>query len=123
MTDVDFLCTFPHSLILNFFAMSDKYLDIPLVQNQDKRRFEMEVENHIAFIEYIINKDNIMYLTHTEVPRALEGKGVGGSMVEKALNFLKDNGYTLAPLCPFVAAYLKRHPEWQSILAKGYNVG
>ena len=37
--------------------MSDKYADIPLVQNQDKRRFEMEVENHIAFIEYIINKD------------------------------------------------------------------
>jgi hypothetical protein len=103
--------------------MSDKYADIPLVQNQDKRRFEMEVENHIAFIEYIINKDNIMYLTHTEVPKALEGKGVGGSMVEKALNFVKDNGYTLAPLCPFVAAYLKRHPEWQSILAKGYNVG
>lgn len=123
MTGVDFFCTFPHYLTLNFFAMNDKYADIPLVQNQDKRRFEMEVENHIAFIEYIINKDNIMYLTHTEVPKALEGKGVGGSMVEKALNFVKDNGYTLAPLCPFVAAYLKRHPEWQSILAKGYNVG
>ena len=63
-----------------------------------------------------------MYLTHTEVPKALEGKGVGKSIVEKSLNYIKDHDYKLAPLCPFVAAYVKRHPEWQSILARGYNI-
>ena len=92
------------------------------ILNEDKRRFELEVDGHIAFIEYLLDKDQIMYLTHTEVPKALAGKGVGKNIVEKALNYIKDHHYTLAPLCPFVAAYLKRHPEWQEILAKGYKI-
>lgn len=94
-----------------------------LIRNQQKKRFEVETHGHTAFIEYMIDKDNIMYLTHTEVPKALEGKGVGKNIVEKTLHYLKDNGFKLAPLCPFVAAYLKRHPEWQEILAKGYKIG
>lgn len=93
-----------------------------LVNNQEKKRFELEVEGKVAFIEYILNNENIMFLTHTEVPVGLEGKGVGSVIVSKALDYIKDNGYTLAPLCPFVAAYLKRHPERKEILAKGFNV-
>lgn len=91
--------------------------------NKDKKRFELMVDGHIAFIEYILSNDNIMFLTHTEVPKSLGGKGVGTAIVEKALNYIKEHNYTLAPLCPFVAKYLIRHPEWQSVLAKGYNVG
>ncbi|SCY75008.1 GNAT family N-acetyltransferase [Flavobacterium caeni] len=98
-------------------------MDNTLHRNDEKRRFELEVEGHTAFIEFIVDKDNNMYLTHTEVPTALGGKGVGKSIVEKALHYLKDNGYKLAPLCPFVAAYLKRNPEWKSLLAPGYNIG
>lgn len=94
-----------------------------LFRNEEKKRFELEVEGHTAFIEYIVDKDNTMYLTHTKVPNALGGKGVGKAIVEKTLNYLKDNGYKLAPLCPFVAAYLKRNPDWKSILAPGYNIG
>jgi uncharacterized protein len=90
--------------------------------NETKNRFELEVEGHIAFIEYILNKENIMFLTHTEVPPALEGKGVGKQIVEKALQYIRERNYTLAPLCPFVAKYLRIHPEWQSLLAKGYKV-
>lgn len=82
----------------------------------------MEVDGHIAFIECILNKDNIMFLTHTEVPRALEGKGVGSRIVLKALEYIKEHNYTLAPLCPFVAKYLRIHPEWQTLLANGYKV-
>ena len=98
-------------------------MDNLLFRNEDKKRFELEVEGHTAFIEYIVDKDNIMYLTHTEVPNALGGKGVGKSIVDKTLHYIQDNGFTLAPLCPFVAAYLKRNPDWQSILAKGYHIG
>jgi len=90
--------------------------------NENKHRFELEVDGHIAFIEYILNKDNIMFLTHTEVPPVLEGKGVGSRIVLKALEYIKNQNYTLAPLCPFVAKYLRIHPEWQTLLAKGYNV-
>ncbi|SHI32780.1 GNAT family N-acetyltransferase [Flavobacterium terrae] len=93
-----------------------------IVVNQEKKRFELEVEGKIAYIEYILNNENIMFLTHTEVPVGLEGKGVGSAIVSKVLDYIKENGYTLAPLCPFVAAYVKRHPERKEILAKGYNV-
>lgn len=93
-----------------------------LILNQEKKRFELEVEGKTAFIEFILNNENILFLTHTEVPVGLEGKGVGSGIVSKTLDYIKENGYTLAPLCPFVAAYLKRHPEWKEILAKGYNV-
>ncbi|RZJ64341.1 MAG: N-acetyltransferase [Flavobacterium sp.] len=91
--------------------------------NEDKKRFELDVDGHTAIIESILAKGDIMFLTHTEVPAALEGKGVGKRIVESALNYIKDHDYKLAPLCPFVAAYLKRHPEWKTILADGYNIG
>ncbi|RXR21121.1 N-acetyltransferase [Flavobacterium amnicola] len=93
-----------------------------LILNQEKKRFELEVEGKIAFIEYILNNENIMFLTHTEVPIGLEGKGAGSAIVLKTLTYIKEKKYTLAPLCPFVAAYVKRHPEWKTILAKGFNV-
>lgn len=102
--------------------MADKYESAALLKNEEKKRFELQVDGHVAFIEYILTNQNVMYLTHTEVPVALEGKGVGSSIVVKALNYIRSNGYTLAPLCPFVAAYLKRHPEWKEILAPGYHV-
>lgn len=97
-------------------------LENQLVLNQEKKRFELEVEGKIAFIEFILNNENIIFLTHTEVPIGLEGKGVGSAIVSKTLNYIKEKGYTLAPLCPFVAAYVKRHPEWKTLLAKGFNV-
>ncbi|RZJ33458.1 MAG: N-acetyltransferase [Flavobacterium sp.] len=90
--------------------------------NETKNRFELEVDGHIAFVEYIINKENTIYLTHTEVPKALEGKGIGTKIVEKTLEYVKEKGYPLAPMCPFVAKYMRKHPEWQTLLAKGYNV-
>ncbi|HEX9979910.1 MAG TPA: GNAT family N-acetyltransferase [Flavobacterium sp.] len=93
-----------------------------LIFNEEKKRFELVVNGHTVFIEYILNKENIMFLTHTEVPRDLEGKGHGRKIVELTLQYIKDHNYTLAPLCSFVAAYLARHPEWKSLLAKGYNV-
>lgn len=102
--------------------MSNDYSNIKLIINSDKKRFELQVENHIAFIEFILNNENIMFLTHTEVPKALEGKGVGSAIVEKTLLYIKSHNYTLAPLCPFVAKYILRHPEWKSILDKGYTI-
>ena len=93
-----------------------------LIQNSEAKRFELHVEGKIVFIEYIIDKENVMYLTHTEVPQSLSGKGIGSSIVKKVLHFIKDNNYTLAPLCPFVAKYITKHTEWKTILANGYHV-
>ncbi|MCW8981842.1 MAG: N-acetyltransferase, partial [Altibacter sp.] len=79
------------------------------------------VEGKTGVIEYIRAQDK-MYLTHTEVPDALEGKGIASSMAKYALEQIKDEGLKLVPLCPFIASYVKRHPEYKTLLAAGYTV-
>ncbi|MFD2564987.1 GNAT family N-acetyltransferase [Aquimarina rubra] len=98
---------------------------LELINNTDrpKKRFELHVENEIIFIEYILTNDNSVYLTHTEVPVTMEGKGLGSTIVKKTLNYIQEKGYKMIPLCPFVAAYLKKHPEAaDGILKEGYSV-
>ncbi|MDC6403897.1 MULTISPECIES: GNAT family N-acetyltransferase [Maribacter] len=92
-----------------------------VTDNPDKKRYEANVEGSMAFLEYIKAKDKI-YLTHTEVPTALEGKGIGSSLVLKVLEDVERQDLTLVPLCPFVAMYLKKHPEWKKLVMKGINI-
>lgn len=96
-------------------------MEIAVSENADRKRFETDIEGKIAFVEYIRTKDAV-YLTHTEVPNGLEGKGVGSSLVKGVLKTLEEEGAKIAPMCPFVAAYIKRHPEWKRVLAPNYNV-
>lgn len=97
--------------------------EIPeLIDNEAKKRYELNFEESVAFIEYIKAKDNI-YLTHTEVPKSMEGKGIGSAMVLAALKDVKTKELTLIPLCPFVALYIKRHPEWKDLVLRGINIG
>lgn len=93
-----------------------------LINNEDGKQFELHIDGKIAKIEYIRAKEKI-YLTHTEVPKGMEGKGIGTDMIRQALEIIKEQGLTLVPLCPFVALYLKRHPEWKSLVLKGINIG
>lgn len=95
--------------------------DLEVVDNPSAKQYEAEVEGSLARIEYIKAQDKI-YLTHTEVPRELEGKGIGSALVLKVLEDIEAKGLTLVPLCPFVALYLKRHPEWKRLVMKGINI-
>ena len=95
--------------------MKETFINLPLVKNEIGRRFEMKVEYYTAIIEYKEAPGKII-LIHTEVPPELEGKGVATAIIEKTLNYIEKNQYKLIPLCPFVVAYLKRHPAWKRIL-------
>jgi uncharacterized protein len=96
--------------------MQEQYKDIPLVNNDELQRFELEVDGYTAFIEYKASGTQ-MILIHTEVPSELEGKGVGTAIVEKTLEYIENNQLKLVPLCPFVITYLKRHPDWNRLLS------
>ncbi|MCH2489540.1 MAG: N-acetyltransferase [Flavobacteriales bacterium] len=96
-------------------------MEVVVTQNEVRKRFEAVVNDKLALIEYIKTKDKI-YLTHTEVPNELEGQGIASSMVKQVLNRIREQELALIPLCPFVAGYVKRHSEYASLLAKGYNV-
>lgn len=91
------------------------------VDQTDKKRYELHFEDAVAFIDYIIAKGTI-YLTHTEVPKGYEGKGIGSIIVKKALEDVKMRELKLVPLCPFVALYLKKNPEWKTLVYQNINV-
>lgn len=95
--------------------MKEEFLSIPLHDNKREQQFEMKFENHQAVIEYE-TEGNIISLLHTGVDPELEGKGAGTAIVEKVLNHIREKDMQLIPLCPFVVAYIKRHPEWEDII-------
>ncbi|MCK0145522.1 N-acetyltransferase [Arenibacter sp. F26102] len=96
-------------------------MDYKLIDNTEGKQYEYQIDGVIAKIEYKKAKDKI-YLTHTEVPKELEGKGVASSLVKQVLEDVETKGLTLVPMCPFVAAYIKRHPEWKELILKGINI-
>jgi len=78
--------------------------------NKDLHRFELDADGHVAFSEY--KRDgNAIEFRHTEAPKELEGRGIGSALVAGALALAKTEGLTITARCPFVASYIKKHPE------------
>lgn len=91
-----------------------------VIDNKELRRFETEVDGHRAIITYSV-MPNILSLNHTEVDKALEGRGVASEMVEKVLLEIELRGLKVIPVCPFIKKYINKHPEWNSIIAHDYK--
>lgn len=96
-------------------------MEYALIDNKENKRYEFRLEDDVPFIDYILTRNKI-YLTHTEVPQELGGKGIGSALIRAALEDIEQRELTLVPLCPFVAAYIKRHPEWKKLVLKGINI-
>ena len=85
-----------------------------LYQNVDSSRFEVLEENHVAFVNYKLHKDEISFI-HTEVPEELSGKGIGTFLAKNVLEYAIDNHLKVKPYCPFIKAYIDKHQEYQGI--------
>lgn len=84
--------------------------------NADKHRFEIGLgDGSFAIAEYTLPAGKIMF-THTEVPPAHEGKGLGSLLIRTALASARERGLQVIPICPFFTAYIKKHPEEQDLL-------
>ena len=84
--------------------------------NKAEHEFELVVDGHRALAAYQMEGDTIVF-THTIVPKAIEGRGVASKLIRAALDSARDRGLKVVPQCPFVAAYIKRHPDTQDLLA------
>lgn len=84
---------------------------ITVRDNPEKNRYELVIDDAVAG-EIVYRKGpGALVLLHTEISEALEGQGLGAQLVAGALDDIRARGLKIVPLCPFVAAYLRRHPE------------
>ena len=92
-----------------------------LIDNAASKRYEFHIGEFRPRVEYI-KAANKIFLTHTEVPKELAGKGIGSALIKAVLEEVEKQGLTLVPLCPFVALYIQRNPEWRKLVMKGINI-
>jgi predicted GNAT family acetyltransferase len=86
--------------------------------NRREGRFELDLGGGAtAFVEYEDAGEGVLALTHTEVPAEFEGKGVGGALVKGALEIVRGENLKIVPACQFVSVYVRRHPEFQGLVA------
>lgn len=84
--------------------------------NRAEQEFELTVDGERAVAAYQLEGDAIVF-THTIVPPAIEGHGVGSKLIRGALDQVRDRGLKVVPQCRFVAAWIARHPEYRDLLA------
>lgn len=82
--------------------------------NEQESRYELTRDGEVlGFLVYRSEPEHDrVVLVHTEVDPAYEGQGLGSVLVKGALDDLRERGVAVVPLCPFVRAYLRRHPEY-----------
>jgi len=81
--------------------------------NEAASRYELDAPHGLAIAVYRQQGDSRVF-THTEVPPADEGHGLGAKLVRAALDDTKAHGFKIVPACSFVVAYVRRHPEYTS---------
>ncbi len=96
--------------------------EYPFTDNKKKRRYELDLgDDYIAFIDYFVTPEGDIALTHTEVPYEFENKGIGSQLAGKCLEDIKSKGARVIPQCGFVASYIRRHPQWEGLVAERYK--
>ncbi|HET9715132.1 MAG TPA: GNAT family N-acetyltransferase [Pseudolabrys sp.] len=88
----------------------------PVYDNTTRHRFELNADGGTAFSEYR-RADGVLTILHTEVPKALEGRGIGSALIRGVLDKAGEEGLKVRPVCPFAKAFMDRHPEYAHMRA------
>lgn len=78
--------------------------------NTELQRFELDANGHTAVAYYHVSPGVITF-THTEVPQELSGRGIGSALARGALEIVRAQGLKVVAKCPFISAYMDKHPE------------
>jgi hypothetical protein len=87
-----------------------------VIHNESSHRFEVQLnDGGLAQLSYL-RRDGLLNLAHTEVPRAWEGRGIAAQLTRVALEYARQHRLSVIPSCSYVQVYLRRHPEYQSLV-------
>src|SRR5215467_1783304 len=86
---------------------------VTVERNEAKHRFEAKVGDEVASLVYRDRTNCAFVLVHTEVPEGLRGQGLANQLAKAALEYARSSGRRVVVVCPFVKAFLERHPEYR----------
>lgn len=93
---------------------------VTVTNNTEAHRFEVNLDGEVAFAEYNL-VDHGIILPHTLVPESFEGKGVASALAKTALGYAREHALKVIPTCPFMSAYIQKHPEWHDIVHDSFK--
>ncbi len=89
---------------------------LPIRDDTARSRFELDVDGVTVFMNYRLS-GNAISLDHTETPVAARGRGLASQLVKAVLDEVRRRDLQIVPRCPFVSAYLERHPQYRDLMA------
>lgn len=84
--------------------------------NISESRFEVIIDNLISEVDYIVDSDGTLQITHTVVPKQLEGKGIAAALTKAILSYVQNSNLKVQPICPYTKTYIERHPEYKNLV-------
>lgn len=96
-------------------STQDSQKNLNITHNEQTNRFETTVDGQTGYVSYKDRGDTLVY-DHTEVPKSLEGQGVGSALIKHALDYAREHDKKVVPQCPFVASYINKHPDYEDLI-------
>jgi uncharacterized protein len=97
-------------------AAEAEVVDVP-----EEKRYELRLDGRLVGLAAYHRRGNRIAFTHTEVDESCVGRGLGSRLARAALDDAAEKGLDVVPLCPFIARYVERHPEYELLVAPGYR--
>jgi predicted GNAT family acetyltransferase len=102
-------------------AASGPVAEAEVVDVPEESRYELRLRGRLIGLAAYRRRNGRIAFTHTEVDEACEGRGFGSRLAAAALDGARREGLAVVPLCPFIADYIERHPEYEELVAPGYR--
>ncbi|GAA1812460.1 GNAT family N-acetyltransferase [Luedemannella flava] len=92
-----------------------------IIHNEDASRYEIHVDGHLAGYVLYRTRPDALALVHTTVLPEFEGRGLGSTLARGVLDTIRAHKGLIVPLCPFIAAFIKRHPDYTDLIVPRYH--
>ncbi len=92
---------------------------LTVADNPGEHRYEGSLGAEVVGVVDYHLRPGLITLLHTEISPGQEGRGVGSRLVSATLDDVRARGLAVLPICPFVRAFIHRHPEYAELVGPG----